>query len=201
VATFEVEIKLPLGTGEDFMRINEFQIENEGLIWTLRCPDVDDSTALADLRIKIDSQTEFMDRENGEGILSSEDFKNIIAEDNKDDRSLFLVAEVEGRIVGFARCIGKKLRRFRHQADFGICVERDYWGYGIGSELLNAIVIWSEQVGLKKITLSVVEDNVKAISLYKKYGFIVEGRLIDDRYHSDGKFYNTIIMGRISGNN
>ena len=48
----------------------------------------------------------------------------------------------------------------------------------------------------KKISLTVVETNIKAINLYKKYGFIEEGVLRNDRLHKDGSYYNTIIMGR-----
>jgi len=38
---------------------------------------------------------------------------------------------------------------------------------------------------------------VKAIELYRKNGFEVEGVLKDDKYLSDGKYYNTVMMGRV----
>lgn len=56
--------------------------------------------------------------------------------------------------------------------------------------------MWADNVGIKKISLTVVETNIKAINLYKKYGFIEEGVLRNDRLHKDGSYYNTIIMGR-----
>lgn len=42
-----------------------------------------------------------------------------------------------------------------------------------------------------------VQTNIKAIQLYKRYGFIEEGLLINDRIHKDGNYYNTVIMGRL----
>lgn len=51
----------------------------------------------------------------------------------------------------------------------------------------------------KKMALNVVETNDKAIVLYKKLGFEVEGVLKNDKRLSDGNYYNTIVMGRIKG--
>jgi ribosomal protein S18 acetylase RimI-like enzyme len=51
--------------------------------------------------------------------------------------------------------------------------------------------------GIKKICLNVLEINNNAIKLYKEYGFEVEGVLQRDKVLSDGKYYNTIAMGRI----
>lgn len=50
--------------------------------------------------------------------------------------------------------------------------------------------------GITKITLNVLETNEKAIALYKKLGFEIEGTLRNDKILSDGKYYNTIVMGR-----
>ena len=57
--------------------------------------------------------------------------------------------------------------------------------------------MWADTTGIKKISLTVVQTNTKAIQLYKKYGFVEEGLLIKDRIHKDGNYYNTVIMGRI----
>ena len=50
--------------------------------------------------------------------------------------------------------------------------------------------------GIKKITLNVLETNEKAIKIYEKLGFKIEGILKNDKYLSDDKYYNTIVMGR-----
>ena len=46
--------------------------------------------------------------------------------------------------------------------------------------------------------LSVLETNKKAILLYMDMGFKVEGMLRNDKLLSDGRFYDTIVMGRIA---
>lgn len=46
------------------------------------------------------------------------------------------------------------------------------------------------------MALHVLETNDKAIMLYEKLGFEVEGLLKNDKILSDGKYYNTVVMGR-----
>lgn len=178
------------------MIIEDKIIEYKNLRWVLRCPTENDAAQLSELRVSIDGETEYLDREPGEGLLTPEDFKNIIHKDSMEEKTLFLVAELDGKIVGFARCVGSGLSRFRHKAEFGICILKAYWGYAIGKVLLENILIWADTVGIKKISLTVVETNTKAIQLYKHYGFVEEGILVKDRIHKDGNYYNTVIMGR-----
>ncbi|BCU82815.1 hypothetical protein JIR001_25980 [Polycladomyces abyssicola] len=47
--------------------------------------------------------------------------------------------------------------------------------------------------------MNVLETDDKAIRLYEKYGFEVEGILKNDKILSDGDYYNTILMGRFNG--
>ena len=178
------------------MVIENKTIEGKNLRWILRCPTKYDAIELSKLRVKIDGETENLDREAGEGLLTPEDFEKLIYEDGVAEKTIFLVAEVEGKIVGFTRCEGSQLSRFRHKAEFGICISKEYWGYGIGKVLLENILKWADSVGIKKISLTVVQTNTKANQLYKRYGFVEEGLLIKERIHKDGNYYNTVIMAR-----
>ncbi|MBU3146593.1 GNAT family N-acetyltransferase [Clostridium sp. CF012] len=178
------------------MIIEKKSIEGKSLTWILRCPTRYDAIELSKLRVKIDGETENLDRESGEGLLTPEDFEKLIYEDSIKEKTIFLVSEVEGKIVGFTRLEGSKLSRFRHKAEFGICISKEYWGLGIGKVLLENILIWADTVEIEKISLTVVQTNTKAIQLYIRYGFVEEGLLIRDRIHKDGSYYNTVIMGR-----
>lgn len=46
------------------------------------------------------------------------------------------------------------------------------------------------------MALEVLESNDKAVQLYQKCGFEVEGILKHDKRLSDGQYYHTIMMGR-----
>jgi RimJ/RimL family protein N-acetyltransferase len=179
------------------MLIENKKIEGKNLTWILRCPTKYDAIELAKLRVKIDGETENLDRESGEGLLTPEDFEKLIYEDGVAEKNMFLVSEVENKIVGFTRLEGSKLSRFTHKAEFGICISKEYWGHGIGKVLLANALMWADAVGIEKISLTVLQTNIKAIQLYKRYGFVEEGLLIKDRIHKDGNYYNTVIMGRL----
>jgi RimJ/RimL family protein N-acetyltransferase len=179
------------------MIIESKQIEGRDLIWTLRCPTIEDAV---NLRVRIDGETEFLDREPGEDLLSSEEFAELIEEDTRAERALFLVAEVEGQLVGFTRCVASKLKRFYHKAEFGICILQEYCGHGIGKTLMQQVLEWADALLIQKISLTVVQTNINAIQLYKSLGFVEEGILMHDRIHKDGKYYNTVLMGRFGVN-
>lgn len=181
------------------MIVPAYEYTKNGLTFTIRSARQADASPLSELRLRIDGETENMDREPGEAFIDGPGFERIIRTDTESSRNLFLVADVQGRVVGFCRCEGSMLKRFSHRVEFGVCVLKEFWGYGIGERLLEQSVGWADTSGIRKMTLNVLETNMKAISLYRKYGFEEEGVLRMDKLLSDGRFYNTIVMGRISG--
>ena len=56
-----------------------------------------------------------------------------------------------------------------------INVRSDKQGNHIGSKLMDYMIKELEKNNVKEITLEVKVDNIKAINLYKKYGFIEVG--------------------------
>lgn len=169
----------------------------KGLSYVIRSALPGDAAALSNLRLQIDGETEFMDRERGEGFIDPAGFEEIIRTDTEEARNLFLVAEAEGRLLGFCRCQGSSLKRLAHRVEFGICILKEFWGYGVGRNLLQQTVTWADAAGVEKIALHVLETNTTAIRLYESFGFEQEGLLRRDKRLSDGKFYNTIVMGRL----
>ena len=172
----------------------EFHIN--GLTYTIRSAAETDAEQLSEIRVQIDGETENMDREAGEGFINKIGFQNIIKTDSEESKNLFLVAEVHNRIVGFSRCEGANLKRLSHKVEFGVCILKEFWGYGMGRRLLQQSIHWADKNEIKKISLQVLETNEKAIQLYKKLGFEVEGILKNDKRLSEGKYYNTVVMGR-----
>ncbi|OIU72815.1 GNAT family N-acetyltransferase [Rossellomorea aquimaris] len=168
-----------------------------GLRYVIRSAKPEDAEALSDVRLQIDGETENLDREKGEAYVDGEGFKKIIKADSDSPVNLFLVAETNGRIAGFSRCEGNNLKRTSHRVEFGVGVLKEFWGHGIGKNLLQKSIHWADDHHIRKITLSVLQTNENAIKLYKKLGFEVEGVLKDDKRLSDGNYYHTIVMGRI----
>lgn len=178
------------------MKIDKQEFYINGLSYVIRSAMETDAKNVSEIRVQIDGETENLDRKKGEAFIDEVGFQQLIKTDMENARNLFLVAEVDDRLVGFSRCEGISLNRFSHKVEFGVCVLKEYWGYGIGKNLLKESVLWADSNKIKKITLCVLETNEKAIQLYKKFGFEVEGVLKKDRILSDGKYYDTIVMGR-----
>ncbi|RLQ89894.1 GNAT family N-acetyltransferase [Planomicrobium sp. Y74] len=179
------------------MRVKEKEFIVNELQCCIRSAAIADAKSLSEVRLQVDGETENLDREPGEAYIDEAGFKRIIEEDAASSRNLFLVAEADGRIVGFSRCEGNSLKRTAHQVEFGVGVLKAYWGYGIGKNLLKESIDWAEANHVRKMTLKVLETNKKAILLYEKCGFEVEGILKEDKLLKDGKYYNTVLMGRI----
>ncbi|MGB9707665.1 MAG: GNAT family N-acetyltransferase [Microgenomates group bacterium] len=70
-------------------------------------------------------------------------------------------------------------KRSLHVGVFGISVEKNYRGEGIGFILAKTVIEEAKEKirGLKMIVLNVFSPNYKALNLYKKLGFIEYGRL------------------------
>ncbi|MGO4531322.1 GNAT family N-acetyltransferase [Paenibacillus sp. 2TAF8] len=180
------------------MIINVREYELKGMQYIIRSAEEKDADTLCSLRVRLDGETENMDREAGEAYIDAAGFKELIRMDSEKRNNLFLVAVASGNIVGYCRCAGSELKRFSHQVEFGVCVAQSFWGYGIGGELLKMSLQWADENGIEKVALKVLATNDKAIRLYEANGFEKEGVLKRDRRHADGQYYDTVVMGRFA---
>ena len=72
---------------------------------------------------------------------------------------------------------------------------KEWRGRGVGSALLGAAIEWARSEGLHKLSLSVFAHNEAAIALYRKLGFVEEGRLVKHYRRQSGEFWDAIQMG------
>jgi RimJ/RimL family protein N-acetyltransferase len=85
------------------------------------------------------------------------------------------------------------------KADLFILIgDGDYRGKGIAKQSLSWLIDYAfKKLKLHKIALSVYEDNLPAVRLYKSVGFVKEGRIKDDAYFGK-KYHHTLYMGLFS---
>lgn len=109
------------------------------------------------------------------------------------DREAQMVALDGGRVVGHVYIQREAHPVTRHVATLGIAVSADRRGVGIGRALMAEVFRWAREVGVEKIMLSVYPDNHAAIALYRRFGFVEEGRLVGHSRKSMG-YEDEILM-------
>ena len=96
---------------------------------------------------------------------------NVFRSELENGNSRYLVAKINGEVVGFAGIIP-----VIDEADISnIVVHKDFRNKKIGSSLLEGLLDLAAALNLSTINLEVRASNVYAIKLYEKYGFEVCG--------------------------
>jgi RimJ/RimL family protein N-acetyltransferase len=170
----------------------EFFINDKKVV--LRNGKKEDAEKLIELMKLLDKETTFLLREPDEFDLTLEQEEGFVESQLNSEVNLFLVAEVDGEIIGSCGINGSKRKRLRHSATLGVAIRKDYWCLGIGRKLMEKGIQWAQENGMSRITLHVDSENLRAINLYMKLGFEVEGILRNDKILGDGTVTNTYTM-------
>jgi RimJ/RimL family protein N-acetyltransferase len=110
---------------------------------------------------------------------------------------IWILALVEGKIVGLMDFAAGEKRRNAHQGTLGISLLSQYCGLGIGRFLMEAFFDWAkENSHLECARLQVHAKNENAIRLYSKLGFVEEGRQLKGAKFADGSYDDVILMAR-----
>ncbi len=121
-------------------------------------------------------------------------FKEWIANQTANEISFLIRAIDHDKPIGMA---GLHLIAGPHRDAFisiGIG-EREYWSRGYGSDALGELLRYSFcQLDLHRVSLGVFEYNTRAQHVYKKFGFVVEGRR-PNISRRGGKRWGSITMG------
>lgn len=123
------------------------------------------------------AQTDFLLSYPDECSMTAAQEAQFLKERTGSPDEIELLAEVEGRVVGTAG-IGRvgASAKLRHRAEFGVSIDRAFWGLGIGRALTEACIECARVAGYAQLELSVVADNGTALALYRSVGFVECGR-------------------------
>ncbi len=146
-----------------------------------------DAKEFLELSKQTDQETRFMLLEPGERLTTVEEVRDHIRSVLSRDNQVILVAESDGRLVGRLAATGGNFRRNKHSVYIVVGILQSFTGQGIGTKLFTELEKWAHEHGIHRLELTVMVHNERAIALYKKMGFEIEGTerhalLVDSTY-------------------
>jgi putative acetyltransferase len=163
--------------------------------WTIRRATADDAPGVA----AVNSDPAVVSGTLQLPYPDVERLRKRFAEGSADD--LHLVALRDGVIVGAAGLFSvSAAQRRRHARGLGIGLAPSAQGQGLGRLLMSELVHYADRWGpVLRIELTVFTDNARAIALYQRFGFRVEGTHVAYALR-DGVYADVYAMARLHPN-
>ncbi len=114
--------------------------------------------------------------EPDERVTSVSDQKHEIKYLLSTDNGIIYVAEDNGKLIGYLKAFGGIFKRNRHNVNLVIGIIKSYTGQGIDTLLFKEIEKWAYQNKIYRLELSTMTNNNKALALFRKMGFEIEGK-------------------------
>jgi RimJ/RimL family protein N-acetyltransferase len=128
--------------------------------------------------------------------LPLERIEEFVRDSVEADAVQFVASNGDGRIVGWADIFPHWATALAHCGTLGMGVHADYRGKGIGARLLAACLDKALSKGITRVELQARADNVRAIRLYERAGFVAEARL-RNAMRFDGVYYEAVQMSLV----
>ncbi len=115
--------------------------------------------------------------------------------DTHGEKYPMLAAELDGALVGWASLSEWSDRcAYTTTAEVSVYVEEGHHGHGIGTKLLEALIVAGKAAGLHLAVARIVEGGDASIALHKKLGFTESG-VMAEAGKKFGKYLDVHILG------
>ena len=109
--------------------------------------------------------------------------------------ALWVTKDATAKIVGVMNLDGYPHPQRMHTAGFGMSLLAGHRGKGLGTRMINAMLDWAGKAGLERVELEVLSNNTGAAKLYRKMGFVEEGRKVG-AVRLDDEVIDIILMAK-----
>ncbi|MCW4019667.1 MAG: GNAT family N-acetyltransferase [Candidatus Bathyarchaeota archaeon] len=108
-----------------------------------------------------------------------------------------IIKKPENRMICYV-FLAHILKSHKVAREFGVITgNKEFWGQGYGIEATRLMLEYGfKTLGLHRIQLIVLDFNERALRMYRKIGFVVEGFQREARL-VDGKWHNVIMMSML----
>jgi RimJ/RimL family protein N-acetyltransferase len=111
----------------------------------------------------------------------------------QNQRGLWLIALEGEKIIGEIDITIKNLARIKHNGWLTIGILPSHQGLGLGYALIEQAKSWAHAHGILRLEITVFQSNDRAVKLYAKSGFVVEG-IRRDYVKENNEYINDILM-------
>lgn len=134
----------------------------------------------------------------GPGITVEEEQEQL-AKLYESNNNILLVALANDEVIGTASIHGSQSPKLSHIGEIGIVIAKKYWGFGLGTAMMEEMIQWANESSvLKRLELTVQARNQKARYLYEKLGFQLEA-VMPRGVKDDGKYLDVCLMSMLIG--
>ena len=162
---------------------------------TYRNPMPEEAEKIVAFYNRMGGESTFLSFVEDEYPLSVKEEEDYIRSLEGNANNVMFLALDGNEIVGLSTITSTHKIKSRHEGELGIVVAKKYHGQGIGKKLILMAIDWCKGNDVTtRIHLDVSADNLTAISIYLKLGFIMEGCLKNQTL-IDGIYYDTYVMG------
>jgi L-amino acid N-acyltransferase YncA len=111
---------------------------------------------------------------------SVEEQKELIIAANADEQHPILVAELRGWVLGWIALTPHDTRaQLANIGEVSLCVRRSFRNYGVGRQLMTAIMEAAKKLGYRKLVGRVLADNIDSLRLCETCGWTSVGRHLE----------------------
>lgn len=155
----------------------------------------DDAEELLAVTKQIGSETDFLIMDEAGLAMDAIDLSYHLERIFESDNNILFITTIDEKIVGTASIKAESNQRICHIGEIGISILETYWGFGLGTLMLEELVEWAkENPKIRRLELTVQERNQRAIHLYQKFGFQTEGILARGVKSEQGEFLDVRLM-------
>ena len=141
----------------------------------------EDAASLARLLETVALESDFLAQDDRSSILSAEQLATYIESHQHRLNEICLVAKLGHEVIGVCNVTSDQDTKTSHIGDVFIAVSKPYWGNGVGCRL----------------ELTVQARNERAVHLYQKFGFDIEGTKKRGARTKNGEFLDVYLMAKL----
>ena len=151
---------------------------------------VEDASSLLALLQKVVEETDFIIQDK---VLTLDEMIRFLDQQSESINAIWLVAR-----LGVLNIVPSDHSQDDSIGDIFIAVKQAYWGYGLGSLLMEMALDWAKHTPMiHRLELTVQVRNSRAIHLYEKFGFRIDATTSRGVQTKDGEFLDVYLMSRL----